>query len=407
MVRRIIVDNPNLNRNEVTLIEDKADAGSTTMNVQSTQEFVSGDLILIGLPSSETAEVRIVDTIISSTSISVTVSTSFLHDRDEPLLKLDFDQLKIYRSTDNGSTFPLLATLNLDYNSPQNGTEYIDTAGTQAYIYRYSFYNSQTTIESAISQDIKQPKHIGYITVDEFKAQTGIKVHDDLVREAILIGATNIRRELYVPRIYRTQNADTEHFLAVEKHFTFADSDLSNTPIDKDDFYAFEEDPIAVNGIPGARTDITSDITGVDIDRQVITFSTDRPTSGKQLVIIWHETWEKLKFDDSIQSDVSGYLRYSNTTLKRINKLYAVNYIFENVPYHTLQRGVSSWTLNGVSIPFDYDAMQKVIEDNQKRIRQIYDSLEMPYMRFTTYGGRERERVDLRQFMSTLSWRYT
>lgn len=406
MVRRIIVDNPSLDRNEVTLFEDKADAGSTTFNVQSTENFSSGDLILIGLPSSENAEVREVDTIVSSTSVSVTVSTSFPHDRDEPLLKLEFDQLRLYRSTDNGSTFPSLATVNIDYNSPQNTTEYVDTTGTQSYIYRYDFYNSKTTTASAISQNIKQPKHIGYITVDEFKAQTGIKVHDDLIREAIAIGATNIRRELYVPRIYKTQNAADEHFLPVEKHFTFADTDLSNTPIDENDFYAFEEDPVTQDNVPGARTDITSDITAVDIDRQTVTFSTDRPSSGKQLVIIWHETWEKLKFDDSVQSDVSGLIRFSNITLKRINKLYAVNYIFENVPYHTLQRGVSSWTLNGVSIPFDYPTMQQVIEDNNKRIRKIYDSLDMPYMRFTTYGGRERERVDLRNFVSTLSWRY-
>jgi hypothetical protein len=406
MVRRIIVDNPNLDRNEVTLIEDKVDAGVTSFNVQSTEQFSSGDLILIGLPSSETAEVRIVDTIISATSISVTVSTSFPHDRDEPLLKLDFDQLKIYRSTDNGSTYPLLATINLDYNSPQNTTEYFDATGTQAYIYRYSFFNSETSTESTVSQDIKQPTHIGYITVDEFKAQTGIKVHDDLIREAIAIGAMDIRRELYVPRIYRTQIATDEHFLAVEKHFTFADTNLSNTPIDKFDFYAYEEDPIPANNVPGARTDITSDITAVDIDRQTVTFSTDRPSSGKQLVIIWHETWEKLKFDDSIQGDVSGIIRYSNNTLKQVNKLYAVNYIFENVPYHTLQRGVSNWTLNGVSIPFDYDAMQKVIEDNRKRIRQIYDSLEMPFMRFTTAGGHERERVDLKNFVASLTWRY-
>jgi len=407
MVRRIIIDNPILEKNEVTLIEDKADAGSTTFNVQSTENFTSGDLILIGLPSSETAEVREIDTIISATSVSVTVSSSFLHDRDEPLLKLDFDQLKLYRSTDNGSTFPSLATINLDYNSPQSLTEYIDTSGTQAYIYRFTFYNSKTTTETAESQDIRQPTHLGYITVEEFKAQTGIKVHDDLVREAIAIGATQIRRELYTPRIYQTMNSVTEHYLQVTRQFTFADTNLSNSPIDKNDFYAYEEDPVSINNVPGARTDVTSDITAVDIDRQTITFSVDRPTSGKKLNIIWHETWEKLKFDDTIQSDVSGLIRFNNITLKRINKLYAVNYVFENVPFHTLQRGISGWTLNGVSIPFDYDTMQKVIEDNTKRINKIYNDLEMVYIKPTTFGGNERERRDLRTFVSTLSWRYT
>lgn len=396
MVRTVVVNNPDLKLNELSLLTEDVAIGATTIKVQNTGNLAVNDFVVLGIVGSEKAEVLRIATIFDSTTLTVVTGSIFAHVFDEPITKIDSNQIKIYRSIDGGVTFPLLATINIDYNSPKSTTEYIDTAGIQTYIYRYTFFNSFSLVETAQSQNIVQTKIQGYITVDEFKAQTGLAVADVLIEEAIVRGANWIRRELYAPRVFRTGEPKTEQFLPVYARFTFADGDLSNTAINKNDFYAFEEDP-SLNGLPGTRTDITFDITAVDVNRNTITFGTARPTSNKTLVVVFWETWEKLKFTETDQSVLANAPRWDNIELKQLNKLMAVNYIFENVPFQVLIKGISQWSLGGVSVNFDYDVVQKVMADNKKKINDIRDEIERIYIRYTEF--RRPERGSMRDYL--------
>jgi len=407
MVRKIIADNPDLTKNEVSLLNEEAQVGATTFKVQNSINFFTDDYVLIGLPGAEQAEVRQVSSVPDADSIVITTASNFAHQYEEPVIKLSWNQLRVYKSTDQGVSFALLDTVSIDYNSPTSTTEYQDDAGVETDYYQFTFYNSETTTETDRSGNITDTKIHGYITVEEFKAQTGVKVHDSLLQEAIIWGANQLKRELYSPCVYASKEQKNEHFIPLDGRLTFADADLSNTPIDAHDFYAYEEAP-SLNNIPGARTDRTANITGIDIDRRVLSFDAVYPAnSANQLVVIFHSTWEKLRFDDTPMT-IAGRIRYMNITLKRLNRLFAVQYVFENVPFHTLQRGVSNWTLNGVSVPFDYDVMQKVQEDTRKKIYQLITDVEPVYTKYTSFRipPAKSNRAVLGDFVSSLNYDY-
>jgi len=412
MVRKLIIQNPDISKNEFTMLSEDAAVGATSLVVTSTQGFADADLVLIGgsceQRCSETSEIHEIDTITPVTGMTITSGLLFQQYAQGGVTKLDCDQLKIYKSTDGGETYTLLATVDTDYANPQKCTVYLDLTGTDTDYYEYACYNSVAAFEYNRSEAIGPTWSdcpAGYITKDEFRALTCITgVGDDLLDEAIAYGASEISRRLYNPRIYSTGTSMSEHRLDVHPRLTFADSNLDNRPIDKNDFYAWEEPFDTVMGVPGPRTDVTSDIVSVDVDRQVIEFGTARPTANKRLNIIWHETWEKLKFD-CVATTVAGEKRWMNIHLKQLNKLFAVNYLFENVPFKILQRGIPSWSMGGVNVSFDYDVMQKILDDNHKRAVKIIQSIELPYTAFTTI--RRPQRVDLRDFVSTLNFRRT
>lgn len=411
MVRTLVIPNPKIDRNEVSFLNEDASAAATTLLVASTSGFAATNLVLIGgtcdVRCSDTNEVGTLSTVTAPNTLTLLAGTVFAHGRQTAVTKLDADQIKIYRSTDGGATYVLLATVSIDYASPQKTTEYTDTTGDNTMYYQFAYYNSVLAFEFARSEPIGPTADyyaIGYITVDEFIALTGMKcAGEELVSEAIAYGANEIRRRMYTPRLYQTGNPVQEHCLPVHPRLTFADTDLDNRPINKLDFYAFEED-LDTMGLPGIRTDVTSDIIAVDVDRRTVKFSVARPTAQKRLNIVWHETWEKLKFDQ-LQTTRSGQKRWMNIHLKNMNKLLAVNYLFENVPFAVLQRGIPTWSLNGVSVSFEYDLMQKVMDDNMKRFNTILQSIEVPYLAFTQFRRNETPRI--REFLSTLQFRKT
>ncbi len=411
MTRTLQLQNPLIARNEVTLLAQEVNAASTSLPVAATTNFVATNLVLLGgscdVSCSDTNEVKTIASVTAPGTIVLTTPTVFYHGKTEAVRKLDCDQFKIYRSTDMGTTYTFLATINIDYSNPQRITQYIDTTGTELYFYTYSCYNSVSSFEFNRSEPIgstSDSNALGYITPEEFRALTCIKsIGDELILEAISYGANEVRRRLYTPRLYQTGNAVQEHALPVHPRLTFADADLDNRPINKLDFYAFEED-LDTQGLPGIRYDVTSDIIAVDVDRRTVKFSIPRPTANRRLNVVWHETWEKLKFDQ-LQTTRAGTKRWMNIHLKQLNKLWSINYLFENTPFQVLQRGIPTWTLNGVSVTFEYDLMQKLMDDNNKRAIKIIQDIELPYVAFTTIRRNEMPRI--REYLSTLQFRKT
>lgn len=380
-MRKIIFKNPDLSKNETTELTASITAGTTTLSVVNSFEFADNDFILIEKVGNEKAEIKQISSVTDETTIVLSSATDFDHDQDIQITKLDFNQMKLNKSTD-GSSFSLIQTQDIDYQDENNVTIFIDGVGTNTDYYRVDYYNSHTTNE--YQNDVIKPLTLlGYISYDDFLEETGLKsLTRNIVEHAIRHGAQEIGRRLYAPRKQRSDVQDTEQQLPSEVgELQIADRFLDGA-VTKDDITAYEEDT------DGVRTDISSDITTLDRDRFLITFGTARPTNGKILYMEYAVAPRKLEDMDE--------------ALREINKLYAVNFLFTNIPFRKLQRGISSYVLNGVSISFDRDTMNQIIEQNQKRIRTTLDRLHRVYLKPLTL---RRPKFDLFEFRSTLRFR--
>jgi hypothetical protein len=233
----------------------------------------------------------------------------------------------------------------------------------------------------------------GFLTVEEFKNITGIKGDDNYIAEALKFGVQTLARKLYVSRTDSSTVQDTIFWLLDSQPTTqqvgygpchgleFADGNLDGA-VDKKDIVAYEVDS---NGV---RTYVSSDINNLDVDRHVITFNSVHPASGKSLIFEFYATYRKLS--------------EQNELFKRLNLLYAANYVFRNVPLRRLQRGIGGWTINGVNVDFQMGLMKDTIKQNEEEIIQIIRDIQRIYIRGTTIH--QPTTKPMSYIKSTLHW---
>lgn len=151
----ITVDNFLTDDLEKSYLSDAYSIGVTSIKVKNSDRFGANDRILIGEMGQERSEIVTVDAV-SSDKKSLTISqTAFSHSQDDPVFVLRFDQVRFYKSVDNGSTYSILtgAGQPLDVDNADLQTKYNDLAGGAA-IYKITFYHSLKDIESDYSDEI-------------------------------------------------------------------------------------------------------------------------------------------------------------------------------------------------------------------------------------------------------------
>lgn len=390
MVKRIDFENPDLIDNETTRLTAAIAAAATSLSVENTEKYATDDWIIIGEAGQEQTEIARIATVTPSGTITITAGVAFAHAKLAKITKIYFDQMILQSSVDKVS-YGTEDTQAITYSHPNQITTLIDADGTDDLFYRVKYVNTITSVE-VINDVLSYVTEIGYITSQDLKRETGLQVSNELIERGIIYGANEIRRSLYTIKIYTTSSPNTRHFLIAQPRgptnvvgnvqFTileFADGNLDNQ-IDENDFNAYQEDT------NGDRTSVTSDITNVDVNRHLIDFGTARPTGGETLVVEYYLTYRK--FTEMVEE------------LREMNKLHAVNYLFTHIPFDQLQMGISSWSLNGVTITFDSNAVAQTIESNKKRILEIKKMLARMYIRSTTI--QIPRRPDLGYFKSTL-----
>lgn len=378
MTKIIQYPNPDISKQEITYLAANVALAGTILTVQNTADYLVNDFIVIEQVGNEYAEMRQIATIPSASSMTVP-AVSFAHGILAPIRKTPFNQMRLYRSVD-GSVYSMIETKTIDWQDKFNQAIFIDATGNDNYWYKVEYYNSVSTL-SIMSSPIKTPTQIGYLTVEDFKRETGISADNDSCAHALRYGAQEIYRKLYTGRQFKTTAQNTQQQIAVEG-LEFADQNLDGV-IDKNDFVTYEEDQT------GVRTYVTSDITSVDVDRHLLTFGTARPTSGKTLVVEFHLTCRKLTELDE--------------KLRRLNMLWAANYIFRNIPIKRLQKGIGGWTINGVSIDFQMGMIQDLIKSNDQAIKDLVADISRVYLR-TTQIRRPTQTDQLSWIKSTLRW---
>jgi len=212
---------------------------------------------------------------------------------------------------------------------------------------------------------------MGWLTVNEFKTLTGIKIDDSIVQTAIDVTARTIVKKIFVSRRYEYGTSTTKHELI----FPIADQDTDGT-ITTSDIDVWQEDGNF------NEYDLNSNVVSVINNRRrsLVTMDSNYPTDTNKLYIDYKIARQDI--DEMIDE------------LKELQKLLVVDYLFTNVPFSKLQRGISSWTINSVSVAFDQDAMIRAKEQNKIMEKRLYDQLRPPRADGIAPGRMFHDRLD-------------
>lgn len=152
----VFIQPPDLSENEVTFITTDASSGASSYSVDNGLKFAIGEYIAVlpGGIGAEKAEINRIHTSSAPTASEITLASAnnFAHNRGERIVSLPYNQIVIQRSTDSGSSYSDLATIDIRLDSTE--TYYAHTSGASTDYYRAKFYNSASTNTSAVSDGV-------------------------------------------------------------------------------------------------------------------------------------------------------------------------------------------------------------------------------------------------------------
>ena len=184
---KIVAYNPPTKHLEKSYLGRSYAAGTTSFLVKNSDRFVVGQRILLGEMGRERSEILTVDTIANAKTITTTTGSEFRHDADDPVYALQYDQVRIYRSTSgvNGA-YNLLATVDIDVDNADNATYYNDVNALNTYFYRIAYYDSVEDMESERTDPIaKEIKDADFLEVDlDLWLIWMNNINDDLITQA-------------------------------------------------------------------------------------------------------------------------------------------------------------------------------------------------------------------------------
>lgn len=189
----IPVFNPDVDDLEKSYLSNSYNVGSTIILVKNSDRFVANDRIMVGEMGQEKTEVVTVSSVATDGNTIVVSPTIFSHSADDPICKLRFDQVKFYRANSFTGAYSVISTQNLDVDNADLTTKYDDTSGTASNYYKFTFYHSISTLESAFSDIIQgsgwRREQVGHI-IDEILQEVG-DLNETHVKRQELMGYFN------------------------------------------------------------------------------------------------------------------------------------------------------------------------------------------------------------------------
>lgn len=186
---RINVVNPEITDWEKSYLANSYSVGATSIVIKNANRVAANTRVMIGEMGGETAEIVTVSNV-AADNVTLTIGTTlYPHSADEPVTVMVFDQVRFYRSTDGGTNYSLLTTQDLDVDNFDLQTIYDDTTGIASYYYKFTFYNSISTLESGDSDVIKgtgwRRRQAGYI-IDQFLQEVSDPSEQHVTRGEVL-----------------------------------------------------------------------------------------------------------------------------------------------------------------------------------------------------------------------------
>lgn len=168
------------NIKETTQLGSSSAASQAVATVLNSQNFVTDDFFIVGNLGAEQSELRKVSSV-SGSNITATANFTYPHNKYVPVTKLLGDKIRVYRASNvDGSipadtSFSLLATLDIDADQPD--TLYVDSSGSDAYWYKFTYYNSVSSGETGKEESIavRGGASGNYCSVEEIRGEAGLK----------------------------------------------------------------------------------------------------------------------------------------------------------------------------------------------------------------------------------------
>lgn len=139
---------------EKSYLANPYSVGVTSIQVKNSDRFSANYRIMLGEMGQEKTEIVTVSAVNADGNTLTIGATVFAHSADDPVYVLPFDQVKYYRATSESGSYSVISTQALDVDNADLTTKYDDTTGTSAYFYKFTFYHSISTVESAFSDVI-------------------------------------------------------------------------------------------------------------------------------------------------------------------------------------------------------------------------------------------------------------
>lgn len=172
-----------LNALESTVFDADSTAGATSIIVRNTQGIVANSYIVLGTQGGESSELVQVATVTNSTTFALVAATKFNHFRFDPIQQLFGDKIKIYIANNVDGTQPAdtafapltggLITMLYD----QASTNFTDATGDATKWYKYSYYNTTSTAETALGDSgaARGGGYANYCTIDNIRDQASLQ----------------------------------------------------------------------------------------------------------------------------------------------------------------------------------------------------------------------------------------
>jgi hypothetical protein len=150
----ITINNPTLENAEKTIITSPVAPLDTHLYVKSSQGFSNSQYTIIGEPGAEKTEIKQINAAITDDLGIDIEAIEYSHNEGDPVYYARYNQIKIYKATTLAGAYSLLDTIDIDVDNKNLETVYDDTTGLATDYYKISYYNSQTTLESSLSDPI-------------------------------------------------------------------------------------------------------------------------------------------------------------------------------------------------------------------------------------------------------------
>ena len=183
----LIINNDSENRGEKTRLNAAQSAAGTALELENSQGILANNFICLGREGAEQSELKKVDSVnADQKNIVLAAATKFVHKKFEEVTKFFYDQRKIYRKLASEGSYSLIATKDIEIDRPE-GTIYEDATGAITALYKATYYNSQTAVETSIDDAVAMYGGGGthYCDLSEIREEAGFNNNDNITEERI------------------------------------------------------------------------------------------------------------------------------------------------------------------------------------------------------------------------------
>lgn len=151
MAKRIKIPNPTLSNNEQTFISSDYTSG-LSLTVLSNLTFANNDVVVVGKVGDEQTEAIDATGISGNTTISLSASLKWSHNKETIVYKSDYSQVEVHKRLTSGGQWEIVSLENIQWDKFE--TLVTDSTGTDDYEYKFRYYNPFSDSYSSFSHTL-------------------------------------------------------------------------------------------------------------------------------------------------------------------------------------------------------------------------------------------------------------